>query len=92
MSETVAATLGICNQRGLHARASAKFVKLASSFESDIRVTRDGVTVNALSIMGLLMLGAGNGCEVHVEAEGPDAAEAVEALSDLVNRKFDEDQ
>ena len=88
----VAATVGICNQRGLHARASAKFVKLASTFESEIRVTRDGVTVNALSIMGLLMLGAGNGCDVHIEAEGPDAAEAVEALSDLVNRKFDEDQ
>ncbi|WP_420470452.1 HPr family phosphocarrier protein [Brevundimonas sp. FT23042] len=92
MSETVAATVGICNQRGLHARASAKFVKLASSFESDIRVTRDGVTVNALSIMGLLMLGAGNGCEVHIAAEGADAAEAIAALSDLVNRKFDEDQ
>ena len=89
---TVAATLGICNQRGLHARASAKFVKLASTFDSEIRVTRDGVTVNALSIMGLLMLGAGNGCDVHVEAEGPDAAEAIEALTDLVQRKFDEDQ
>ncbi len=88
----VAATVGICNQRGLHARASAKFVKLATTFESDIRVTRDGVTVNALSIMGLLMLGAGNGCDVRIEAEGPDAAEAVEALADLVNRKFDEDQ
>ena len=92
MTDPVAATVGICNQRGLHARASAKFVKLASTFDSEIRVTRDGVTVNALSIMGLLMLGAGNGCDVHIEAEGPDATEAVEALSDLVNRKFDEDQ
>jgi len=85
-------TVGICNQRGLHARASAKFVKLASSFESEIRVTRDGVTVDARSIMGLLMLGAGIGCGVDIEAEGPDAAEAIEALSDLVARKFDEDQ
>ena len=85
-------TVGICNQRGLHARASAKFVKLASSFESEIRVTRDGVTVDARSIMGLLMLGAGIGCGVDIEAEGPDATEAVEALSDLVARKFDEDQ
>lgn len=92
MTDPVAATVGICNQRGLHARASAKFVKLASTFDSEIRVTRDGVTVNALSIMGLLMLGAGNGCDVQIEAEGPDAAAAVEALSDLVNRKFDEDQ
>lgn len=92
MTDPVVAIVGICNQRGLHARASAKFVKLASTFDSEIRVTRDGVTVNALSIMGLLMLGAGNGCDVHIEAEGPDAAEAIEALSDLVNRKFDEDQ
>ena len=85
-------TVGICNQRGLHARASAKFVKLASSFESEIRVTRDGVTVDARSIMGLLMLGAGIGCGVEVKAEGPDAAEAVAALTDLVARRFDEDQ
>ncbi len=88
----VQATVNICNQRGLHARASAKFVKLASSFESEIRVTRDGVTVDARSIMGLLMLGAGIGCGVDIEAEGPDAADAIEALSDLVARKFDEDQ
>ena len=98
MSETDAAQnptraiVGICNQRGLHARASAKFVKLASSFESEIRVTRDGVTVDARSIMGLLMLGAGIGCGVEVKAEGPDAAEAVAALTDLVARRFDEDQ
>lgn len=88
----IQATVNICNQRGLHARASAKFVKLASGFESEIRVTRDGVTVDARSIMGLLMLGAGIGCGVEIEAEGADAAEAVEALSDLVARKFDEDQ
>ena len=88
----VQATVSICNQRGLHARASAKFVKLASSFESEIRVTRDGVTVDARSIMGLLMLGAGIGCGVEVKAEGPDAAEAVAALTDLVARRFDEDQ
>ena len=86
------AVLNICNQRGLHARASAKFVKLASEFESEIQVTRDGVTVDARSIMGLLMLGAGIGCGVEIEAEGVDAAEAIEALSDLVARKFDEDQ
>jgi phosphocarrier protein HPr len=91
-AEKATAVVGICNQRGLHARASAKFVKLASTFESEIRVTRDGVTVNALSIMGLLMLGAGNGCDVHIEAEGPDAPAAVAALADLVNRRFDEDQ
>src|SRR5690606_18208182 len=86
------ATLNICNQRGLHARASAKFVKLASEFESEIHVTRDGVSVDARSIMGLLMLGAGIGCDVEVKAEGRDAPQAVAALTDLVARRFDEDQ
>ncbi len=89
---TATATLNICNQRGLHARASAKFVKLASEFESEIQVTRDGVTVDARSIMGLLMLGAGIGCDVEVKAEGRDAPQAVAALTDLVARRFDEDQ
>ncbi|KAK0329712.1 hypothetical protein LTR94_035626, partial [Friedmanniomyces endolithicus] len=88
---SVSAVLGICNTRGLHARASAKFVKLASSFESEIHVARDGVSVDARSIMGLLMLGAGIGSSIEVTAEGADAAEAIEALRDLVERKFDED-
>ncbi|MBJ7485857.1 HPr family phosphocarrier protein [Brevundimonas sp.] len=87
----VTATANICNTRGLHARASAKFVKLASGFEAEIQVTRDGQTVDARSIMGLLMLGAGNGCAIDISAEGSDAPEAVEALLDLVARKFDED-
>ena len=89
---TARATANICNTRGLHARASAKFVKLASSFEAEIQVTRDGVTVDARSIMGLLMLGAGNGCSIDITAEGSDAQEAIDALNDLVARKFDEDQ
>ena len=89
---TVQATANICNTRGLHARASAKFVKLASSFEAEIQVTRDGVTVDARSIMGLLMLGAGNGCSIEITAEGSDAQDAIDALNDLVARKFDEDQ
>ena len=87
-----AATANICNTRGLHARASAKFVKLASSFDAEEHVTRDGVTVNALSIMGLLMLGAGNGCGIEIVAEGPEAEAAVAALADLVGRRFDEEQ
>lgn len=89
---TARATANICNTRGLHARASAKFVKLASSFEAEIQVTRDGVTVDARSIMGLLMLGAGNGCSIEITAEGSDARDAIDALNDLVARKFDEDQ
>ena len=89
---TARATANICNTRGLHARASAKFVKLASSFEAEIQVTRDGVTVDARSIMGLLMLGAGNGCSIDITAEGADAQDAIDALGELVARKFDEDQ
>ena len=85
-------TVEICNERGLHARASAKFVKLASSFEADIKVTRDGQTVDARSIMGLLMLGAGPGCTIDIEAEGADAEPAVQALADLVAGRFDEDR
>lgn len=95
MSETAPssarATLDICNARGLHARASAKLVKLASSFDSEIKVTRDGSTVDARSIMGLLMLGAGKGCSIEVSAEGPDAEAAIEALKDLVATRFGED-
>ena len=89
---TAKATANICNTRGLHARASAKFVKLASGFEAEIQVTRDGVTVDARSIMGLLMLGAGNGSSIDITAEGSDAQDAIDALEDLVARKFDEDQ
>jgi phosphocarrier protein HPr len=89
---TAKSTAAICNTRGLHARASAKFVKLASSFEAEIQVTRDGVTVDARSIMGLLMLGAGNGSSIEITAEGADAQEAIDALGELVARKFDEDQ
>ncbi|GAA0382317.1 HPr family phosphocarrier protein [Brevundimonas terrae] len=91
MSEAVHAEMAICNQRGLHARASAKFVKTASEFEAQIHVSKDGTTVDARSIMGLLMLGAGIGSSIAVKAEGSDAAAAVTALSDLVARRFDEE-
>ncbi|MHC3126475.1 serine kinase [Brevundimonas sp. GN22] len=92
MSQSAKATLSICNQRGLHARASAKFVKTASEFDSKIHVSKDGTTVDARSIMGLLMLGAGIGSTIDVAAEGPDAEDAMAALTDLVERRFDEDQ
>ncbi len=90
--DTATLTVDICNARGLHARASAKFVKLASGFQSEVTVSRDGSTVDARSIMGLLMLGAGPGCAIEIRAEGPDAAEAVAALGDLVGCRFEEDQ
>lgn len=91
MSEAVRADMAICNQRGLHARASAKFVKTASEFESEIHVSKDGTTVDARSIMGLLMLGAGIGSSIEVSATGPDAEAAMAALTDLVARRFDEE-
>jgi phosphocarrier protein len=81
----------IVNSRGLHARASAKFVKCAERFEADIRVSRDGQTVPATSIMGLMMLAAHPGANIVVEAEGPDAAAALDALAELVAEKFGED-
>ena len=92
MAATVAAReLSITNQRGLHARASAKFVKCAEAFDAEITVTRDGMSVPATSIMGLMMLGAAIGTSIMVEARGAQAEEALEALSLLVESKFDEE-
>jgi phosphocarrier protein len=83
--------LAIVNQRGLHARASAKFVKCAESFDADITVSRDGMSVPATSIMGLMMLGAAMGTSISVEARGPQAQQALDALAELVASKFDEE-
>ena len=85
-------TVGICNERGLHARASAKFVKLAASYDAEVRVGKDGQMVDARSIMGLMMLAAGIGCTVDVEAEGAQAQEALDALCALVEGRFDEER
>lgn len=81
----------ICNQRGLHARAAAKFVRLAGSFDSEIFVSRNDLTVSGQSIMGLMMLSAQPGCDVHISASGPDADAALTALAALIDSKFDED-
>jgi phosphocarrier protein HPr len=83
--------LAIVNERGLHARASAKFVKCAEGYDANINVSRDGQTVPATSIMGLMMLAAAMGTSIMVEASGPEADKAVEALAALVASKFDED-
>lgn len=83
--------LQICNQRGLHARASAKFVKCAEQFKAKVTVSKDGTSVDARSIMGLMMLGASIGCTIAVSAEGKDADDALDAISDLVARRFDEE-
>jgi phosphocarrier protein len=82
----------IVNARGLHARASAKFVKAAAAFDAEVTVTKDGQTVDARSIMGLMMLAAGIGSHVEIAAEGPEAEAAVEGLAELVSNRFDEDQ
>ncbi len=92
MSEAASRSVEIVNKRGLHARASAKFVKCASTFEAEVRVSKDGHTVDARSIMGLMMLAAGPGCCIEIEAEGAEADQALDALVELVTNRFDEDE
>ena len=83
-------TLLIVNKRGLHARAAAKFVTLAERFGASVDVEKDGQSVSARSIMGLMILGAGKGATIVLRAEGWDAKEAMEALSALVEAGFHE--
>ena len=83
--------LVICNRKGLHARASAKFVQTVEKFDADVRVTRGGETVGGTSIMGLMMLAAASGSSILVEATGREAAEVIDALSELINSRFGED-
>ena len=85
------ATVLIRNVKGLHARASAKFVKCAESYNANVRVTREGQTVGGTSIMGLMMLAAGPGSTLLIEAEGPEGPEALEALVALVEAGFGEE-
>jgi phosphocarrier protein HPr len=86
----VVRVLEICNKKGLHARASAKFVQTVEQFDADVRVTRGAETVGGTSIMGLMMLAAGTGTTITVEATGPQAAEVVAALAALVAGRFTE--
>lgn len=81
----------IRNIKGLHARASAKFVKCAESYDATVTVTRDGQSVGGTSIMGLMMLAAGPGSELHIESIGPQGPEALQALVALVEAGFDEE-
>jgi len=87
---TVSRVLEICNKRGLHARASAKFVMTVEQFDAEVFVTRGSERVGGTSIMGLMMLAAGPGTSITVEASGPQAAEVVEALAKLVAERFTE--
>lgn len=84
-------TLTILNQRGLHARAASKFVKLAGTFDADITVHKDGQSVSGRSIMGLMMLAAGIGTTIQVTCEGADAKAAMDAIAALVEDKFGEE-
>jgi phosphocarrier protein HPr len=84
-------TAVIRNQRGLHARAAAKFVKVAGAFDAEITVSKDGQTVPGLSIMGLMMLAAGLGSRIELNADGPAAAEALDALCRMIDAKFEEE-
>lgn len=92
MTQTLRRTVEIINERGLHARASAKFVKTAAQFDAQVTVTREGTTVEAQSIMGLMMLAAGNGSTVELTAEGPEARDALDALVMLVADRFEEEK
>jgi phosphocarrier protein len=85
-------TVTIVNKLGLHARAAAKFVTLASSFASDIKVSRNGQEVNGKSIMGVMMLAASKGSEITLIINGDDETEAIEKLSELVQERFGEEE
>ena len=88
---TASRTVKICNQKGLHARAAARFVKTAAQFAAEILVRKNGTAVSGRSIMGLMMLAAASGTVIEISATGGDAANAVETLARLIECKFDED-
>lgn len=91
MSNQVTKEVTVLNKQGIHARPSAAFVKLASRFESEVFLEKDGESINGKSIMGLLMLAAGPGSKVKIVCEGTDADKALEALTQLIADKFGED-
>ena len=82
----------IVNKLGLHARAAAKLTEVAGAFAAEVWLSRNGRRVNAKSIMGVMMLAAGQGTEIELEAEGTDEAQAAEAITALVNDRFGEGQ
>jgi phosphocarrier protein len=90
-SSMVSRSAIICNRRGLHARAAARIAKLAEGYAAEISVKANGLSVSAYSIMGLMLLAAGPGTEVEIEATGAAAEEAVAALVDMIETRFNED-
>ena len=89
--DTLRCTAIVANRRGLHARAAAKFVRLAAGFDAETTVTKRGVTVSGRSILGLMMLAAGPGAEIELTAKGREAEEAIEVLSRIVEAGFEEE-
>ena len=89
---TLSRELQIVNRKGLHARATAKFVQCVDRFDADVKVTRCGETVGGNSIMGILTLGAGLGSTITVSASGAEALQALDALAELVSDRFGEDE
>lgn len=83
--------LEIVNERGLHARASAKFVKVAEQYDAEVQVTKGCYTVGGTSIMGLMMLAASKGCHIDVTATGAESEKALDAIAELVANRFDEE-
>ncbi len=92
MTDTITKELNIINERGLHARAAANFVKTIDGLNANIEVERLGQTVDGNSIMGLMMLAASKGTSIKVSASGADAKKAIDLLSELINNKFGEEQ
>ena len=90
-SAALSRTLTILNKRGLHARASAKFVECAGRFEAEMMVAREGLSVTGTSIMGLMMLAAHPGSQIEISVTGPEAKAALEAITALIEAKFNED-
>ena len=88
----VVRVLEICNKKGLHARASAKFVQTVEKFDAEVKVKRGNEVVGGTSIMGLMMLAAGPGTTITVEATGKEASDVVEALAKLISSRFAEDE
>lgn len=91
MSEAFSRDLKIVNQKGLHARASAKFVEVVEAHDAEAQVEKDGIEADGSSIMGLLMLAASRGSTIHVETSGPEARALLDALDELVADRFGEE-
>ena len=90
-SQKIEKEVTIINRLGLHARPAAMFVRIASRYRSEVWVAKEGEQINGKSIMGLMMLAAGQGSKLTIKCEGPDADKVMEELEDLIQKKFNED-